>query len=345
MARPLVNLMGDAKPLLNIRSLGRVSPLKGGFTRAQIEVIARTVRRAPEVMVKVTGGGTQPGAVAAHLSYVSRKGELDIETDYGERLGREEQKTFLNEWHLELSTGQYRGNRSGRRNGRRTKLVHNIVLSMPSPTSPEKVLAASRKFAQEKFGAKHRYALVLHTDQQHPHVHLVVKAEDNHGRRLHIDKEMLRAWREDFAEMMREQDVAANATPRVVRGRNKRSLKTAIFRAQRRGKSSAMRGRLSEITKEFAETGTIRDPAKLKLLETRKSVLTDWEKTAKILDDQGEIELAGDVRYFAKKMRPVMTDKEDLGLQFLRHLEANRMPGRKQAETHAAHEQSQDLTR
>jgi hypothetical protein len=45
---------------------------------------------------------------------------------------------------------------------------------------------------------------VLHTDQQHPHVHLVVKAEGNHGRRLHIDKPMLRAWREDFARIMRE---------------------------------------------------------------------------------------------------------------------------------------------
>jgi hypothetical protein len=36
------------------------------------------------------------------------------------------------------------------------KLVHNIVLSMPSPTPPERVLAAAKVFAREKFGAKHR---------------------------------------------------------------------------------------------------------------------------------------------------------------------------------------------
>ena len=36
-------------------------------------------------MVKVTGGGTKIGAVAAHLGYISRKGELAIETDEGDR--------------------------------------------------------------------------------------------------------------------------------------------------------------------------------------------------------------------------------------------------------------------
>ena len=63
--------------------------------------------------------------------------------------------------------------------------------------------------------------MVLHTDQKHPHVHLVVKAENELGRRLHIDKQLLRDWREDFARLMREQGIAANATPRAIRGENK----------------------------------------------------------------------------------------------------------------------------
>ena len=72
-----------------------------------------------------------------------------------------------------------------------------------------------RKFAKEKFALQHRYVMALHTDQQHPHVHLVVKAENELGRRLHIDKPLLREWREDFARMLREQGVEANATSRV----------------------------------------------------------------------------------------------------------------------------------
>jgi hypothetical protein len=35
-------------------------------------------------------------------------------------------------------------------------------------------------------------------------VHLVVKAENELGRRPHIDKQLLRDWREDFAQLMRE---------------------------------------------------------------------------------------------------------------------------------------------
>ncbi len=62
-------------------------------------------------------------------------------------------------------------------------------------------LAAARAFAREKFGVRHRYAMALHTDQTNPHVHLVVKAEDETGRRLHVDKPVLREWRADFARM------------------------------------------------------------------------------------------------------------------------------------------------
>jgi hypothetical protein len=130
-------------------------------------------------MVKVTGGGTKSGAVAAHFAYISRRGTLEIETDEGERIGRrDEQKRLLEDWHLELTAGQYRRQMAGGPPRRPSKLVHNIVLSMPAPTPRDKVLNAARKFAREKF-ASHRYAMVLHTDQEHPHVHLVVKARAN----------------------------------------------------------------------------------------------------------------------------------------------------------------------
>jgi hypothetical protein len=214
MSRRPIRIPRAGRPQFDIFSAGRAGPqASGGFSRAQIEQIARTVRRVPEVMVKVTGGGTRIGAVAAHVAYISRDGELTMETDEGEHIeGQDAQKELLRDWHLELSAGQYRRH-GGKKTARRpVKLVHNIVLSMPAPTPPKKVLAAAKKFAREKFGAQHRYMMALHTDQQHPHVHLVVKAESEYGRRLHIDKPMLREWREDFAKLMREQGVAANAT-------------------------------------------------------------------------------------------------------------------------------------
>jgi len=236
MGRNPVRLTGSRSAFLEIFSAGRRGPGREiQFTLSQIAQIARTVRRTPEVMVKVTGGGSTPRAVAAHVSYIGRHGELEIETDEGERIqGREAQRALVQDWHLDLTPGQYRRQRNGEPPKRPVKLVHNIVLSMPAPSPPEKVLAAARSFAREKFALKHRYALVLHMDQKHPHAHLVVKAESIEGPRLHIDKPMLRAWREDFARMMRDQGVAANATPNVYRGRTKSGKKDAAYRAQRR---------------------------------------------------------------------------------------------------------------
>ena len=326
MTRRTVRLPSEGLSLFEIFSAGRAGPQTSGhFSRAQIEQIARTVRRTPEVMVKVTGGGARVGAVSAHLGYISRQGKLELETDEGERIkGRDEHKTLLKSWHLELSAGQYR--RQNERGGpaRTLKLVHNIVLSMPAPTPPEKVLAAARKFAKEKFALQHRYAMALHTDQQHPHVHLVVKAESELGRRLHIDKLLLRQWREDFARMMREQGIEANATSRVVRGRNKGSVKGSIYRAEQHGKSRAVRERVTAIAQELSQTGAVRDLARAKLIETRKAVVASWTKIADVLDAQGELTLASDVRYFANHPPPVLTDKEKLARRFIRHIKMQR---------------------
>jgi len=300
LTRRVVRLPSDGPRSFDVVSYGRTSPQTSvRFSQAQIDQISRTIRRTPEVMVKVTGGGTRRGAVAAHFAYISRRGALEIETDEGERIGRpDEQRRLIDDWHLELTAGQYRRQREGGPAPRATKLVHNIVLSMPAPTSSEKVMAAARKFAREKF-AQHRYAMVLHTDQKHPHVHLVVKAENELGRRLHIDKQRLRDWREDFAQLMREQGIAANATPRAIRGENSKKRPERIFKAQRYGKSTAMLDRVKGIVTELSRSGTIADSVRARLLDTRKSLVSAWMKAAEVLDAQGEIILAGDVRYFA----------------------------------------------
>jgi len=280
--------------------------------------------RTPEVMVKVTGGGRGVGAVAAHLSYISQHGKLDLETDDGQHVFREGQKELLRSWHLELTRGQYRQPRGESVAAAGVKLVHNVTLSMPAPTPPAAVLAAAKAFAREKFGAKHRYAMALHTHQRHPHVHLVVKAEGIDGRRLHIDKAMLREWRQDFARMMREQGIAANATPRSVRGQTKRAAKDVFYRTQRRGHSYALREKLDGIVRELRATTPLTDPARARLLETRRAVVEGWNAVASKLEDQGEIVLGGHVRYFAMHLPPVLTDRERLAEQFIRFAKAQR---------------------
>jgi MobA/VirD2-like, nuclease domain len=195
---------------------------------------------------------------------------------------------------------------------------------MPSPTPPDKVLAAARKFARERFALQRRYAMVLHTDQKHPHVHLVVKAESEDCRRLHIDKEMLRHWREDFARMMTEQGITANTTSRAIRARTPGKTKDSIYRAKQRLASSAVPDRVTDVIRELKSTGTIRDPARSLLAEIRKPIIANWTRTADILAFQDETTLAGEVRYFSRHLPRARTDRERLAAQYLQHVAARR---------------------
>jgi hypothetical protein len=123
---------------------------------------------------------------------------------------------------------------------------------------------------------------------------------------------------------MREQGIAANATPRVVRGRNKGKARDGAFRAQRRGKSSVLRAKVTMIATELANNGRFSEPARAKLVETRKAVVANWMNIADTLDRQGEVILAGDVRYFAKHLPPALTDTERLAVKFAQHLASSR---------------------
>ena len=323
--RPLRAPLHSPTPLEIVSHARRGPGASPKLTSGQIAQIRRTVRRVPEVMLKVTGGGRSIGAVAVHLAYISQHGAIEIETDDGQRVSREGQKDLLRGWHLDLSAGQYRSApRGSKRPVPGIKLVHNIVLSMPAPTPPDKVLAAAKTFAREKFGLKYRYAMALHTHQKHPHVHLVVKAEGLDTPRLHIDKVMLREWRRDFARMMRDQGIAANATPRALRGHSKGAERDCHYRTRRRGSSYALRERADSVARELVTSGTIRDPAHAKLTETRKAVVTGWLGVANLLDGQSQPALAAEVRQFAKNLPRVLTDRERVATELIRHVNAQR---------------------
>lgn len=217
------NEAGAYGPPLDIASYARHGPgRRDRFAPPGLEPIARGVRRVPEVMIKVlTRGAHDLSAVGRHLAYLNRGGELELETDEEKQLiGRGSEKQLVDDWNLDLEEHRRRGDLAARDDRRPPRLVHKILFSMPPGTPPEKVLAAVQHFAREEFALKHRYAMVLHTDEPHPHVHMVVKAVNEHGVRLHIRKATLRSWRHEFARQLRRQGVAANATERAARGPN-----------------------------------------------------------------------------------------------------------------------------
>ncbi len=260
-----VLLPGPEEPLLDIISLARRGP-NGRLSSEEISLVVRTLRRTPEVMVKVSGGAKSAAGALAHLKYIDRHGELELETDEGAKLqGADSERSVVEDWELDVLAARSRLPYRGTAGRKPSKLLHNIVLSMPAGTAPEKLLAASRNFAREEFALKHRYLMVLHTDQQHPHVHLVVKAVSEDGRRLNIRKATLRSWRRDFATQLRAQGIAANATERAVRGQVRPPVRDGIYRLAKRGELIRRQGR--SVSAELHNAT---------LQETRRKVVEAW---------------------------------------------------------------------
>jgi len=311
---PLIRVGGGAL-YLDIGSYARHGPgRRDRLSPAHIAAIARTVRRAPEVMIKMLNqGGRSTGLVADHLKYLDRGGELEIETDDGAPLkGKGAGNALIEDWGLDMDEKRRTADLNSRETGRPPpRLVHKMIFSMPAGTPPGKVLAAVKDFAREEFGAKHRYAMVLHTDEPHPHVHMVVRAMGYDGRRLNTRKGTLRAWRREFARHLRAYGVAANATERAARGVTKPQKTDGIYRAERRRDSTHWRQRTEAVARAMTPDGEIRpEPAKAQLLETRGQVIHGWDAVADDLLRQGQAELAFAVRGFVKQLPAVRTERE-----------------------------------
>jgi hypothetical protein len=192
----------------------KLTPNTGVLTSSRAAVIRQrihntVVKRAPQVMVKVTGGGRGMTAIAAHFRYISKNGRLEIEDDRGVTShGQESMRDLVEQWR---HSGSFVPDTSHRRE------AFNIMLSMPSGTDAQFVLKAAREFASAEL-AGHRYVMVLHQHQANPHVHLCVRAEAKNGTRLNPRKTDLHRWRETFAEKLRGWGIDAEATRQATRG-------------------------------------------------------------------------------------------------------------------------------
>lgn len=196
----------------------------GADARSRLQRIARC---APEVMVKVTGRTRDPAHLAAHLSYVTRNGQLAAEDRDGCTIaGRGEVADLARDWSAAEMMDSHRRQNS--------PFSVSLILSMPAGTDALRLRDAARVFAQETFAERHEYVLVLHTDTAHPHVHLTVRARSDDGVRLNPRKADLEAWRQSFARALRERGVEAEATPRRARGVTRKAERGAIRRLRQR---------------------------------------------------------------------------------------------------------------
>jgi len=250
------------------------------------ETISRVVRPrpAPEVMVKVKRGGKSVGHMIAHLDYITRNGKLDAETERGEIVrGKAHVREIVKEW-----TSDTESVRPGARN------TLNVILSMPPGTDPEGVKSAVCEFARQEL-SRHQYMFVLHTDDDHPHVHLSVRTLSFDGKKLDPRKDDLQVWREVFAQKLREQGIDAKATYRPSRGIVAKPLSMAHYKAknweQERARETERRAAEAESGSAAAGRSGIREipQAAFRLLMNEK--VRRYEEFLGMLQDFGAVEV------------------------------------------------------
>ena len=285
--------------------------------------LARIVRKAPEVVVKVTGRQRGGSHVKAHLDYIGRKGGIEIETRDGEILtSKDDIAERAAEWS---DTLQWRS--------RPTVSSVSLIFSMPEGTDPEMVLGAVRALAHAELSDNHDYALALHTDTPRPHVHLTVQAEGLDRTRFNPRPVQLNRFRERFARELRARGVAAEATPRRARGQGIAGSSMALvkLRARLRTEGSRQITQSDRRTNEQAiavargqtELPTFIAKGKTRWQEIRRA----YSQAAAALDATGQPEdrtLADDVRGFLDKHPEMNATPEIFAARHARSLAAAR---------------------
>ncbi|MGX8882098.1 relaxase/mobilization nuclease domain-containing protein [Methylovorus sp. SPW-M1] len=245
--------------------------------------------------------------IKAHLEYISRNGQLKLESEDGAIWGgKDELKDLQDQWRY----GGYPIVEDT------SKQAFNVILSMQPGTDRAAVTSAAREFAKAQFSENHSYVFATHDDEKHPHVHLCVKAMGHDGTRLNPRKADLQQWRELFAEKLREFGIEANATRRPVRGVTKRPRKQAVVHLEKRGLMSLQREALIQAATAFIRSGNpISNPLSAKILRTRQFVVASWNAIGHALQAQRESKLSAEVKAFVEALPPAESVGERLEQQ------------------------------
>lgn len=278
---------GKVKDILKSKQ-GRPSQYTPASASAVRDQLRATFKKVPEVNVKITGSGKHMKQIKAHFDYISRNGEKSLEDQDGNALtGRDDLLDLRDSW----------------RDGRAVipseigtkREAFNIMLSMPPGTNRMGVHNAVREFAREEFGGRFDYVFASHDDTDHPHAHLVVKAQGN-GIRLNPRKNDLQRWRRTFAEKLREHGIEANATTKRSRGVTRHQSKKAVIEAGRAGRS---------LPRYRDPNDNPSNPMAHKTAETHGKVLRQYRGIAEALQQSPDAEdrkLAVDVVRFVQNM-------------------------------------------
>ncbi|MGY9049291.1 hypothetical protein P775_00545 [Puniceibacterium antarcticum] len=287
--------------------------------------LARVVKGTPEVMVKVSRPAkndksgnpikvtraTEALRVSEHLAYISRNGKLDVENDRGEVFtGGQEVAAIYREW-----MNSHDEDRDNHRATDRTRISTSMMFSMPAHVNGEAVKDAVRALGEQEFKGRHDYVMALHTDTQHPHVHLTVRTIGQDGERLNLRKADLQHLRDTFAEKLRQRGIEAEATPRHARGKTRKGEATPVYKIRQRGRRPLADARKErQVQRELKDNAgrLAQKPWDDALVARRNRVMTTYGNAARVLaasDDPADRELADATQRFTARLTDTTTQR------------------------------------
>ncbi len=316
--------------------------------------LARVVRGAPEVMVKVSKPAkmdkhgnpirvnrqTEGTRVSAHLEYISRNGKIELEKSLGDVLtGKAATAGLCAEWLQSHDEDRANGLASDR-----TRITTSIVFSMPGNTNASAVKDAVQALAEQEFGGRHDYVMALHTDTKHPHVHLTLRTVGHDGIKLNLRKADLQHLRDVFAGKLRQRGIDAESTPRSARGVTRRGERTPVYKTRQRGEVVAVdKAKRREVARDVADHGgQLPDqPWDGAIVERRNRVMNTYSAAAAVLarsTDPEDRELARATERFAAGLTDVTTERTVLAREVSAEQVADRTgfnPARSEKPDHA----------
>lgn len=290
---------------------GRRQPSMLTASAAAKARLSRVATRTPEVVVKITGHAKGAKQLKAHMDYMTRQSTLTAFTERDDVVDDADSLEEIREdW---LSDEQH-----GRKNGR---LTTNIALSIRDGDR-EALLEAGRAFAAQSFEG-HDYLIVMHTDTQHPHLHLTVRNRAADGSRLHVPKGKPQEWRETFAVELRERSINAEATSRAERGKTRKGERAGIRHLRERKTPEHDKSAVAQALGPDKRNDQDQ-PWRPKIRERHAMVRSHWQH---IIDELGQgsaadQQLAQQARQFVAQMPAVETREDALR----REVAASRKP-------------------
>ncbi|MEP3332229.1 relaxase/mobilization nuclease domain-containing protein [Sedimentitalea sp.] len=210
-------------------------------------IIANALLSNQAVVKVVRGGGvTASGRLGGQLSYITRKGTVELERgDTGELTqGLDSLRDVQKEWAQDWS----------KMDPRTTNYSYHVIVSYPKGSDREAAKQAARSFGERltngEYGDRYKYVLAHHDDTGHPHTHFVISRAGAAGKTLQLSRYgvTMQGLRDLQVETARDVGIVLNATSRFSRNIQADRESSARIHARRDGRNLQERPRVEQRT-------------------------------------------------------------------------------------------------